>query len=1165
MKYTKEQQEIIDISDKNIIVSASAGSGKTTIMIEKIYQIISSQKIPVKDILVVTFTKSAALEMKQKLSNKLSENIDDAFIQSQVDDLPTADICTVDSFCEKIVKKYFYLLGIDESFSILSAQEKADLSSRAMNNSLNAFKAKNPNDYLLLLDVLSNNRTEKKLKELIEQTYNFTSSLRDEDEFLEKSKLLYTDKHITLDFLTAFLNDEISSYVNILKFYQQKSKNLGLDKYVANINFYLSYLNNIAIPKDFCKKIDLIADKDSHSLYKDKDDGTNLKETISNTKKNCQKFLDDFAKKFGSGALIENSFESTLQIYNAFVTLYQLFKQKFSDLKTKYNCLDFADLEKYTLQLFKNESVLADIKHNYKKIFVDEFQDVNDIQFTIFDTLKQDDNIFYVGDFKQAIYGFRQSNPNLFLQTIKDFILNESCEYKSLNGNFRSDKNVLDFVNKIFNSILTTETAKIDYSQANLEGQAKYLPSYAPPVSINIIKDTKAEKEIASGIYSVEQDYLNNIKNNQSAKLQETIFIAKTISELVGKKIYDAKTESFREIGYQDIAILLRKRGDFQSLLTKTLSEYNIPCIANLRELLDESYDIKVLYSALKLTTDQFDDYLVCGVLLSPLCNLTEQELAQIKVSSSAKNFFEAIDFYRDNFSDAIAEKISKFYNLIDELSFNITYKGICLALDSLVKSTDYLLTISDSSDFATRSQNIQNYIDSFANSVYEFDLPKYISVRDTALSDTSISNISTETAKVTITTMHQSKGLEYPIVFLANLDEDFSKSPNSGEVKFNSEIGIGLKTYDKLERKKYNGVFYTTAKLKNDQDDLGEKLRLLYVATTRAKNSLYITGCKKDFDFEKNTTFNVLHAKNFLDLIIGSFSEEEIEKANNGECFDISNNSNYKYTTINQFESQTTNTTQFVDEKALSQSQTETKNSIKQYLSKRTFSEKHTVSLKNSVSKLSFDENNGSINFAPQKLTAKEDLTEYQTTEQGTFAHKIMELVDFANINTLCDFISEICKNKKELKQFDNQNDNNLQNLLEFFFNYTSSSEIPSYVSDFLSPLFKIILQIKKYISSDSKIYKEQKFVSYIPADQVSAYSFSDKIMVQGAIDLLVMSPKIILLFDYKLSSLKKERLLAKYNKQLYLYSLALQKAFKKPIKKFLVNIKLGEIYEVE
>lgn len=536
----------------------------------------------------------------------------------------------------------------------------------------------------------------------------------------------------------------------------------------------------------------------------------------------------------------------------------------------------------------------------------------------------------------------------------------------------------------------------------------------------------------------------------------------------------------------------------------------------------------------MRLACNFYDDYALYSVMSSPMFNFSDSELAQIKMSNSQEPYFyNCVLTYSEN--EAIKSKIENFINILNSFKYNATYKGIYYALQNAIDKTNYLLNVSFDEDFQERQLNICSFINSFAESKYNYNLSDYLIYRETSTRQEKVQTDKTFSNAVEITTMHSSKGLEYPVVILPYLNMDYTKSAYMADIKINKDLGIGVKNYNQEDRTVSGGIFFNACKIKNQEIEISEKIRLLYVAMTRAKNKLILCGTFNKEFMQISNNLQTMQTNNYLSLIVGALPENVISKINEQKDFETTLYNNDKLELV-----VTHMQTEVVANNIQMPTITDEENIqvLADFLNKDLSLQKSNLALKNAVSMLASDEN-ASNNFAPKNLSVSEHLSE-KASDKGTLYHSLLEKIDFFEMNSSDD-----------VKDFIECNFNDGDILILQNIGYDN--------------IYNNINILKSYISKTDKVFKEQKFVMYVNYNEVVNSSKTDKILVQGIIDLMIVKSNEILLIDYKLSKKTSIEIKNTYAKQLDLYALALQKQFKNmPINKKILSLNMGEMIDM-
>ena len=1109
----REQEEVLEISDGNAIVSASAGSGKTSVMVEKIIKYVFSG-ISVKNILALTFTKQAATELKVRLEKVLGEKIEKENrieLADEIDFLPQADISTFHSFYEKIVKKYFYAIGIQPNFEILTNEENLLLKEKAFLKTVENFKEEKLEGYNNLLDALGKKRSNKAIKERIFKLDSFCSSQFNPAKWLkEKAKVLYLNKEKTL---SIFLEEVFSRVkISIFNFEKILSEIQGdnQEKLVNHVNCCISCLNEF-LGKESKDAFSLIYSFKFPTLVRSNKELDCVKK-INYEKEKFKEFLKEFkAFNFGNYEDVLRSFENCKEFVSLLVDFYLTYKEVLAEEKKEINKFDFSDLETMCYEILQNKEIGKEVKSTYKKIFVDEFQDINPMQFEILKLISSE-NVLFVGDAKQSIYAFRQSDVDIFVETCKKFEEEENSKFLLLKSNFRSNPKILNFANQIFNVLMTEKTSGINYEKTS-QFEPKSLNS-CEGNSVEILcvqkEETEEGEEILNFPSPVERERVFG-EISQEAKI-----ILGRISELVNEQILiNGET---RKVNFGDIAILLKSRSSLLYDLTKLFREAKVPFTVNDEVNLLEVKEIQQLISLLNLCFNFKNDFVLAPMLCSFFGKLSYDELSKIKLIKEGEFFFEKVESYCEN--NEIFEKIKSFKELIEALSFEVKIFGAKHALEKLINKTDfetYVLRLEQGEEKLEFVKQFLKYLESsgennnlvklveYLNSLNEIKLPSLKKCNDNS---------------VAITTIHASKGLEYPVVILADCGKDFLKGkPEKEDLKIDKEFGLAIKNYDKEKRVVFDSIFEKIFKTKVRKKEIAENLRLLYVALTRAKNKLIITGKLSQDVGNISSAEEILNLKtNYLEYILGAIKEKQIDSVfvdiNGKHVFDAINQ-NFETLNFEKLKEQKQNLNFSYKNKDCTSLALKT--SVSQILKESEAGEKFSDSI-----------NNFSI-FEKQ---------DFSSAEQGTLIHLILEKIDFNSQTLESDLKKLICENN-----FGVINE-------ELLFERVLSN----------------VKTINNILPKENKTFKEKEFMLFESPLNIFGKGTSKKLLIQGKVDLISIGEKNIII-DYKYTGIKSEQaLINKYKNQLVAYSHALEKAISNRIDEvYILSLKQNKLIRIK
>lgn len=1129
IKFKDEQQKVVDLKNKNVIVSASAGSGKTTVMIAKIIKHIIDDNIKIKRILVLTYTKASAEEMKQKLLSAMTEaSKTNTNILHEIDDISTADISTFHKFLQKLLKKYFSFVNLNPGFEILEEAGKTVYEKQAFENVLEEYSKKRSQDLGLIFNIYSQKRSSEGVFGIVKKINQFLVSYDNPNDWCKNNAFTLFDEDLAVNKAVAYLQNELENLCNIFKAKfeenQLKCEKIEAKKYIEYSNQFLSMISclDFSTQEKYFNNLEIIKNFKPKSLTRIS------KEIIETEYLELQNIKDNFTeclKNFNLNYTYESTEKAVLlnkKIAKILIDLTLDFQCEYENVKITKNLLDFNDLEKFALKLLENTKIREEIKQKYDLIFIDEYQDANRVQEKIVSLISKDNNRFMVGDVKQSIYSFRQAEPELFLEK-EEIYKNDANKSESimLNYNFRSNGKILDFVNLVFNKIMTKITAKVDYlgtSQMKTDiifEKNKEIPA----IEIDLIKKVKEGKqEQPLEIYSVLQE------NQKQAKIKnfeyEAVIIAQKIKDLVGKQIFMPSENKFREIEFRDISILLATRGPNFDKFCGTLQKFDIPIFSNTNESLFDDCDVEILFNLIKLCKNPKDDVALASVMHSEFGNFSFDELSKIRLKfSNEKFFYEAVEKDIDN------SKIKAFYRFIDKTRNGFVFDGLYYTLNKVITEFGFNKKIAKLG--VQKVARMKKFLQEVLTSGFNFDYMGFINYVETNKKDIKAPNYVMGDNCVNITTIHSSKGLEYPIVILPNTADSFYRKDMETEIILEKKLGIAFKYYDLENKLKMSNVMYDTLKIENKKQDFADKLRLLYVAMTRAKNHLIIVGSsEEDKIFTKlNGDADVLLQKNFLSLIVGSFDDFVIEKVNNNQDIFMDDLviKNIKSEEIDLDLDKCVENTGAVVQKYTKE--------LDDYFNFK-YPYKTDITLKNSVTSIAKDlEDYTSFNPQPKQFNISEHKV-INSPEIGILYHCVFEKIDFEQVNNVQDvkiFIEQNFKNQKLDYQM----------------------------------IFDCIKQLKTISYNQS--LKEQKFLLKIKHNKIVQNGSEDEIIVQGVIDLLLIGDKNVLV-DYKYTNTENEQMLSeRYRVQLKLYKIACEKMLNKQIDEvYLMLIKQRKMLKI-
>ena len=867
MGFTKEQIAAIESTGKTL-VSASAGSGKTTVMIEKIIRFIKAGG-NVSEILAVTFTKKAAAQMKEKLSKALIEAINEsdvtperrAFLKKQLAEVPMADISTIHAFCAKLLRTHFFAAGVDNNFRIIGSDdaEGTVLQNEALDELLEEGYESGDEEFSHLLSVYWRKNNDYTLRKIFVSTYDDIRSRADYREYLAKSgdydeqtfEEICKDLKKKLDekcrYYRELVEDERAYFSDVEKSPQRAicDETMGyLEEMIAAPDYFSALrVEKPAFSKNTAKKLD--EEKAFHA------------NRIKFLKERVVDSVESEQKGMGSKAEELEKFLTSARTAKALASYLLRFDEKYGRLKAERGVLDYNDLEHKALALLQGEEVRNEIRGKYAYVFVDEYQDVNPVQEAIVSAVSGE-NLFLVGDVKQAIYGFRGSKSKFFVEKQAQFENGEG-ENLYMSRNFRSSDKVLDAVNKQFTLAMTPRVCDVDYARGSVMERGGRYELNDGRVCVHFLP--KEEKKAAErrGVYSVRSEAMLGENGSEDGESASAKLIRAVVEKELKSKYYDPDKGEYRNVQYSDIAVLSRKKKGLIEKTVEALSE-SIPVTAASAVNICEFSEIKTLMDLLSLVDNAEQDVPLCSALLSAVGNCNADDLASVRLAYPKEYAFRnACKKYAAEKSDETAEKLRKFYAYFEELR----------TLSRVLDAGELLLRVlSDTrmeADLLTRINGVAA-LKRIHRFIEEATTPEPLCVHEflDRLRDLNYEIDYSENGgenSVKVLTMHSSKGLEYSIVILDNLSESFTRRGAPDEVYVEEKYGLAPFAFNGERMIKSGTVLRRLHERREGESSRSDSLNLYYVALTRAKYGLHMI-------FKDRTLMaDVKYAQSFADF----------------------------------------------------------------------------------------------------------------------------------------------------------------------------------------------------------------------------------------------------------------------------------------------------------
>jgi len=888
LTFTDAQWTAIWANGKDILVSAAAGSGKTKVLITRMIEKVIDEKSPidVDELLVVTFTNAAAAEMRNRMAEALEEAIankpESVHLRRQLNLLNKAQISTLHAFCQHVVRQNAYLLDIDPGFRIADSTEAALLRDDTIGEVLEeAYAAENPEAMYRLADSFTSDRDDQSIETLIDRLYDYSRVHPSPEKWLrlipQQYEIKEQDAIDDLDFIGPLKMaiqhtlEEAAALTGDLR--RIASMPEGPAPFIATAEADLLWIDE-AIRRittgtweETYAFFDTLKWVRAGTIRKDSCD-EELATRAKAVREVVKKVTNDLKETYFTRPPVRLLAEISLMA-PAMHTLIDLvidFGRRFEKVKIDKGIVDFSDLEHYALRILSREEdgqlvpsdVALDYRNRFAEVLVDEYQDTNMLQETIVGLVKksgeEDGNLFMVGDVKQSIYGFRLAEPKLFLGKYSRFTENgENSGLKiDLNANFRSRKEVLDATNFIFSQIMGVRVGDIDYDEA---AALKYGAKYPD-------KDAQAELTI---LYEDDDDVESDTESElvgQSLKSSqaEARFMIKKIKELMatGAEVTDAFSDNRRPLEYRDIVILMRSM-TWSGEIVEEFELAGIPIYANLTHGYFEALEVMIMLNTLRAIDNPYQDIALVSVLRSPFIGMTENELAGIRLAAKNEPYYEALKRFiatgGAGVKPATQEKLQRFFLQFEDWR-NLARRG---SLSELIwqvyTDTHYYEMVGAMPNGKQRQANLRALHDRAID--YEktsfrglFRFLRFIDrMRKRGDDLGEARSLSEKEDVVRLMTIHSSKGLEFPHVFIAGAGRKFNKMDFNEAYLFDQHFGLAVKAIDPDNRIMYTSLPFLAMKEKKELEMRAEEMRVLYVAMTRAKEQLTIIASVKDIE----------------------------------------------------------------------------------------------------------------------------------------------------------------------------------------------------------------------------------------------------------------------------------------------------------------------------
>ncbi len=1203
MTWTKEQQQVIDLRNRNILVSAAAGSGKTAVLVERIKELVLDKKHPVDidHLLVVTFTNAAAAQMKERvakaLEKALQENPSDVRLQQQAALVQNAQITTIDSFCLYVLRNHFHEIGLEPNFRIGDEGELKLLREDVMTGLFEqCYEEKHPG-FLHLISCYGTSRSDAPVRDMIFKLYSYAQSYPWPKQWLREALSCYeikTEQELEqapfIEMTVEYGKQMVKGYLEQAEHYHELCQDVdgpymyeeACEQDVERMEELLS----CSTYQDFyeelgkCKFATLGRAKDyigsPEKQEQVKTERKKLKDGIGKLKSDC--FALTFQEILEQLTLVQPSAEALAEVTERFI-------DAFTERKQDKNLVDFSDLEHFALEILVEEETgkptetAKEFQNAYEEIMIDEYQDSNYVQETILRAISREvvgqNNLFMVGDVKQSIYRFRLARPELFMEKFDTYETTDApCQRIDLHKNFRSRDSVLTFTNDIFYQIMKRNLGGVDYT----DEAALYCGADYPAGE----KEDAFDSEI---LLTTTQELEEGTKQQISKQELEAKLIADRIRKMVGKEeVVDEETGEFRKVRYGDIVILLRSLSEWADLFAEVLNANGIPAHTVSRTGYFSTLEIRTVLNYLRILDNPRQDIPLAAVLKSPMAGLSDEQLARLRLLAEDKPYHQCVKMFLEAEEELTEKESTADEDMRAKLKrFSETYKKLRRQtmdipmhelLQKVLKETGYARYASALPAGRQRLANLHMlsekaiaYEKTSYRGLYHFiryidELQKY----DVDFGEAEL--VGENEDAVNIMSIHKSKGLEFPVCFVSGMGKSFNKQDSRSKMILHPNLGVGLDIIEEDRRIKVPAFFKKVIARQTELESLGEELRVLYVAFTRAKEKLIITGCIKDEEMlqqireiycgsnRKALNFKErAEAKTFLEWILpaaaASGSWDKVSYVTPWSMLeDEAAHQITEHVSLRQRVQQAEEVSDTLYEKIKEQLSYQYPHPDAIHLvTKYSVSELKHRAMRELAAKEEEDVTpkfleEVSTPYVPAFMEGKAEVN--QGALRGTAMHRLMECYDFTKMPDCSDeFAENIKKQLTGLVQMGKVSED-MQKLIRI-------PSVELFLKSQLAPRMKAA-------AMRDDLFREKPFV-------MGNHEMEEEmVLIQGIIDVFWVEEDGIVLLDYKTDRVDSAtRLRDMYKEQLDLYAEALERIFPLPVKeKYLYSFRLNQAIEV-
>ena len=1244
-KWTKEQLEVIESRECNLLVAAAAGSGKTAVLVERIIQMITSRENPIDidKLLVVTFTNAAASEMRERIGDAigkaLDENPENKHLQNQLVLLNKSSITTIHSFCLDVIKSNFHRINLDPNFRIGDQTECAILKQEAIEEVFEDLYEERDEGFLNLVESYAERGGDKEVQDIILGIYSFAMASPEPKKWLiDSAERFNIDENFDfsqsiwaraiLDTVKIEINGlclnmeralkEVESIEELETFAEKLSveyKKIADISQACNKSWDEAYKKMASMSfENYVKGVKRIS-KDAPSYIKESKE--KAKAIRDKTKKSLESIVSATFNKDNDS--IREEIKYLYNIVKPISNIVLRFEEEYSNKKREKGIIDFNDIEHFALNILtdvdeKGNIIPSDIAVGYRnkfyEIFIDEYQDSNLVQEVLLKAVANTEtpNRFMVGDVKQSIYRFRQAKPELFLQKYNNYNDKKGSSHRKimLYKNFRSREEVVDAVNYIFENIMNENIGEIEYTEKerlnlganfNVDTDEKSIIGGATEIHL-IQKDNKLDDDIIND----KDDRINNKENEieEEEKLDNIQLEARMVGNIIkdlmkvnedGKiqKVYDKGIDGYRPVEFRDIVILLRATSAWAPVFADELMNMDIPTYADVGVGYFDTIEIKTILSLLQIIDNPMQDIPLISVLKSPIFGFTPEDLIDIRVQSKDKIFYEVLKSTAeyDGFTDSQNENESEFIPSEECINKSKDFliklkefkeKSMYMSTDEFIwylyTRTGYYAYVGALPGGSQRQANLKVLFErakQFEETSLKgiFNFVNFIEKLKKSSSDMGSAKTLGENANVVrIMSIHKSKGLEFPVVICSAMGKNFNTQDFKKSILYHHNLGYGPQFVDYERRISFPSIAKEALKSKINIENLSEEMRVLYVAFTRAKEKLIITGSTRNIQdsikrwsngvegLDTISQYEILKGKNFLDWIMPCVLKHRdlsnlLEEVGLDAVFSVEHNSKWYGKLWNKndilvekkSDEEKESIEEILEKIDVDSPDSNYYNEIEEklnYIYPYEFSTRKPATI--SVTEIKKIQNNYEeelINtIFEQKVILKkplfiqneEEREKISGTERGTIVHLVMEVLDLKNVSSVNDIKSQI--RGFVSKGIITEKQASIVNPYKIYKFFASNIGKRMLNAEIINREKSIYAQVNM-----KDIYIYEKLINN---DDKKLYD-NESVMLRGIVDAYFEEENQIVLVDYKTDFVNEEninQIIEKYKKQLDLYA---------------------------